>query len=106
MRRAGGKPIRVASKSVRVRALLERVLAMPGYAGLMTYSLAEAMWFFGEGTSDDIWSRTRRRTGDAFADSHVRAARAAITVMVDSPEHLDLVDDGPRPGPPGDPGVP
>ena len=28
VRRAGGKPIRVASKSVRVRALLEEVLAV------------------------------------------------------------------------------
>ena len=29
--RAGGKPIRVASKSVRCRALLERVLSRPGW---------------------------------------------------------------------------
>ena len=36
VRRAGGKPIRVASKSVRCRALLERVLARDGFAGIMS----------------------------------------------------------------------
>ena len=33
VRRAGGKPIRVASKSVRCRALLDRVLARAGFRG-------------------------------------------------------------------------
>ena len=33
VRRAGGKPIRVASKSLRCRALLERALAVDGFAG-------------------------------------------------------------------------
>ena len=32
-RRAGGKPIRLASKSVRCRHLIEQVLAMDGYRG-------------------------------------------------------------------------
>ena len=32
-RRAGGKPIRVASKSLRVPALIERALATPGFHG-------------------------------------------------------------------------
>ncbi|RSS86560.1 hypothetical protein EF903_18755 [Streptomyces sp. WAC05292] len=44
VRRAGGKPVRVASKSVRCRALLERVLARPGFAGVMSYTLAESLW--------------------------------------------------------------
>ncbi|NEE50098.1 amino acid deaminase/aldolase, partial [Streptomyces sp. SID8455] len=42
--RAGGKPIRVASKSVRCRTLLERVLQRPGFAGIMSYTLAESLW--------------------------------------------------------------
>ena len=44
VRRAGGRPIRVASKSIRVRHLLERALATPGFAGVMAYSLPEALW--------------------------------------------------------------
>ena len=41
--RAGGKPIRVASKSVRVPALLQRALAHDGFHGVLAYSLAEAL---------------------------------------------------------------
>ena len=44
VRRAEGKPIRVASKSVRCRALLERVLARDGFAGIMSFTLAESLW--------------------------------------------------------------
>ena len=45
LRRAAGKPIRVASKSVRSRPVLERILARdPGYRGLLTYTLPESLW--------------------------------------------------------------
>ena len=101
VRRAGSTPIRVASKSVRCRALLERVLAVPGYAGLMTYSLAEAMWLFAEGTADDLlvgYPTTDRATLQKLAVDE--ASRAAITIMVDSAEHLDLVDAALGPGHP------
>src|SRR3982074_543040 len=53
VRRAAGKPIRIVSKSVRCRFLLERVLARPGFKGLMCYSLAEALWHVEQGTTDD-----------------------------------------------------
>ena len=43
-RRAGGTPIRVASKSLRVPALIARALAAPGFAGVLGYTLAEALW--------------------------------------------------------------
>ena len=52
-RRAAGKPIRVASKSVRCRPLLERILARgPGYRGLLTYTLPESLWLAVEGFED------------------------------------------------------
>ena len=44
----------MASKSIRCRHLLERVLAMPGYAGVLSYSLREALWLCATGTSDDL----------------------------------------------------
>ncbi|GHH19591.1 amino acid deaminase/aldolase [Amycolatopsis oliviviridis] len=93
LRRAGGKPIRVVSKSVRCRYLLTRVLARPGFEGLMCYSLAEAVWHVEQGTSDDIV--VAYPTADHGALRRLAAndrARAAISIMVDSPEHLDLVD--------------
>src|SRR5699024_11432098 len=43
-RRAHGRPIRVASKSVRSRALLRAVLDLPGYRGIMAFTLPEALW--------------------------------------------------------------
>src|SRR5260221_6695222 len=42
-RRAAGKPIRVASKSVRCRDLLGEVLARPGYRGILAITLPEAL---------------------------------------------------------------
>lgn len=92
VRRAGGMPIRVASKSVRVRALLGRVLQRPGYAGVLAYSLREANWLADHGFDDILVaypSVDRQAIRDLTGDER-RAS--AITVMVDSVEHLDLVD--------------
>ncbi|SDW28244.1 D-serine deaminase, pyridoxal phosphate-dependent [Saccharopolyspora shandongensis] len=93
VRRAAGRPIRVATKSVRCRELLHRVLQVPGYAGLMCYSLAEAIWLHREGLSDDILvaypTVDRSALRDLAADP---AAAASISLMVDSVDHLDLID--------------
>ncbi|SEG84684.1 D-serine deaminase, pyridoxal phosphate-dependent [Saccharopolyspora kobensis] len=94
VRRAAGRPIRVATKSVRCRELLGRALRTPGFAGLMCYSLAEALWLHREGLSDDILvaypTVDRGALRELAADP---AAAAAIALVVDSPEHLDLIDD-------------
>ncbi|HVQ57319.1 MAG TPA: amino acid deaminase/aldolase, partial [Solirubrobacterales bacterium] len=43
--RAGDKPVRVASKSIRCRALLEAILDRDErFAGLLTYTLPETLW--------------------------------------------------------------
>ena len=54
VRRAAGTPVRVASKSLRVPALISRALAVPGFAGVLAYSLREALWLYEQGISDDI----------------------------------------------------
>ncbi|MFI5611236.1 amino acid deaminase/aldolase [Amycolatopsis sp. NPDC051903] len=93
LRRAAGKPIRVVSKSVRCRYLLERVLDRDGFEGLMCYSLAEAVWHVEQGTTRDVV--VAYPTADHEALRRLAAsdeARAAITIMVDSADHLDLVD--------------
>jgi len=93
LRRAGGLPIRVATKSLRCRYLIERVLARPGYRGIMCYSLAEALWLHAAGTSDDLLvayptaDRTALRA--LVADT---AARRHITLTIDSAAHLDFID--------------
>ncbi|MGY1711762.1 alanine racemase [Geodermatophilus sp. SYSU D00758] len=95
VRRAGGLPVRVASKSVRCRAVLRRVLPRPGFAGVLAYTLAEALWLAGgpDPVSEDVVvgyptadrAALRRLVADGMA-----AAR--VTLVVDSTDQLDLVD--------------
>ncbi|MFE7186649.1 amino acid deaminase/aldolase [Streptomyces erythrochromogenes] len=92
VRRAGGKPVRVASKSVRCRALLERVLARPGFAGIMSYTLAESLWLARSGFEDVLLaypSADRAGFGELANDAKLAAA---VTVMVDDLAQLELVD--------------
>lgn len=92
VRRAGGKPIRVASKSVRCRALLERVLARDGFAGLMSFTLAESLWLAREGFDDVLLAYpSTDRDGYATLTSDPKLA-AAVTVMVDDISQLDLIE--------------
>lgn len=93
VRRAAGKPVRVASKSLRVPALLSRALATPGFKGVLAYSLAEALWLHDQRVSDDLVVAypTVDRSALARLVASPSAARA-ITLMVDDVAHLDLVD--------------
>lgn len=93
VRRAAGKPVRVASKSVRVPDLLRRVLARPGFRGVLAFTLREALWLHQHGVSDDIvvaYPTVDRAALGRLASSP--AAADAITLMVDDPAQLDLVD--------------
>ena len=95
LRRAARKPIRVASKSVRSRPILERILARdPGYRGLLTFTLPESLWLAGHGFDDLV-------IGYPTADRSAIAELARLTderpstspvLMVDSVEHLDLIE--------------
>ncbi|MCS5734262.1 alanine racemase [Herbiconiux daphne] len=97
LERANGVPIRVASKSIRVRAVQDAVLALPGYAGVLAYTLPEALWL--AETVDDVVVGYPTADRDAIrrlaADENL-AAR--VTLMVDSIEHLDLIDSVVAPG--------
>jgi D-serine deaminase-like pyridoxal phosphate-dependent protein len=93
VRRSGGVPIRVVSKSLRCRHLIERALARPGYRGIMCYSLAEAIWLHSLGLSDDLlvaYPTADRAALRALAADE--AARQHITVTIDSAGHLDFID--------------
>jgi D-serine deaminase-like pyridoxal phosphate-dependent protein len=92
VRRAGGKPIRVASKSVRCRALLERVLARDGFAGIMSFTLDESLWLARAGFDDVLLaypSVDRAAYAELAGDPKLAAA---VTVLVDDPAQLDLID--------------
>lgn len=91
--RSGGKPLRVASKSVRVRELLTRALKRPGWHGVMAFTLPEALWLVRSGVSDDalVAYPTAHRGGlaDLAADP---ALADAVTLMIDDTGQLDLID--------------
>ncbi|MDH6575805.1 amino acid deaminase/aldolase [Kitasatospora sp. MAP5-34] len=92
VRRAAGKPVRVASKSVRCRALLERVLAVDGFSGLMSFTLAESIWLARSGFDDILLAYpSADRAGFAELTADPKLA-AAVTVLLDDPAQLDLVD--------------
>src|SRR3954464_12679923 len=83
--RAGGKPIRVASKSVRCRPLLGQIAARDErYRGLMTFTLRESLWL---GEPDMLLAyptADREALGQMGEDGPV--------LMVDSVEHLNLIE--------------
>jgi D-serine deaminase-like pyridoxal phosphate-dependent protein len=87
--RCHGKPIRVASKSVRCRALVQRVLARDGFAGILAYTLAEALWLAEE--HDDVvvaYPTADLPSLRALAGDTALAER--VTLMVDSDDQLEL----------------
>ncbi|HTE61459.1 MAG TPA: alanine racemase [Solirubrobacteraceae bacterium] len=85
-RRAAGKPIRLASKSVRCRSLLR---AAPGFRGLMTFTLRESLWLHGDGFEDLLLGYP---TVDRAALAQLGALEAGPVLMIDSVAHLDLID--------------
>jgi D-serine deaminase-like pyridoxal phosphate-dependent protein len=89
---AAGKPVRLASKSVRCRRLIGDVLALPGFRGILAFTLPEALWLASHQASDDIV--VAYPTADATALGALAAQperAAAITVMVDEGDQLDLI---------------
>ena len=97
LRRANGTTIRVASKSVRVRGVIDAVLAVPGFAGVLSYTLPEALWL-AEGDEQhppimDVvvgYPTVDRSAIRQLATDPALAAR--ITLMIDGVEQLDLID--------------
>jgi D-serine deaminase-like pyridoxal phosphate-dependent protein len=90
--RAQGTPIRVASKSVRVRGVLDAVLALPGYRGILAYTLPEALWLAEQGHQDVVvgYPTVDRGALARLAPSPELSSR--VTVMIDDVAQLDLID--------------
>lgn len=89
--RASGVPIRVASKSVRVREVIDATLALSGYRGILAFTLPEALWL--AQTHDDVVlgypSVDRAAIAQLAGDA---AAAARVTLMVDDLAQLDVID--------------
>jgi D-serine deaminase-like pyridoxal phosphate-dependent protein len=103
-RRAAGKPIRLASKSLRCRALQERMLERDGFAGTLAFTLGEALWLASHGGDDIVVAyptadtaalallAERSRVAGGDEDGGGATGAAQIAVMLDSAEQLDAVE--------------
>ncbi len=93
--RAGEKPIRIASKSIRCRALLEAILARDErFAGLMTFTLPETLWLAEQGFDDLLLAYPTVDAG-ALGELALRSVAnpaGAPIVTVDCVEHLDAIE--------------
>lgn len=95
LERAGGKPIRVATKSIRCRALLEQILRRDqGFAGLMTFTLPETLWLADQGFEDLLLAYPTADAG-ALGELALRSVAnpaGAPIVCVDCVEHLEAIE--------------
>jgi D-serine deaminase-like pyridoxal phosphate-dependent protein len=91
--RAQGKRIRLASKSLRSVAILQRILAADSsFQGIMCYTAREALYLAANGFTDlligyPIWSEQ-----DLTAIAQATGEGASITLMVDSVEHVERIE--------------
>jgi D-serine deaminase-like pyridoxal phosphate-dependent protein len=92
-RRTQGKAIRLASKSVRCRALQQRVLGRPGFQGTLAFTLPEALWLANNDFEDIVvaYPTADGRALRVLAHLHEHVPSARVSVMVDSLEQLDLI---------------
>jgi D-serine deaminase-like pyridoxal phosphate-dependent protein len=88
-RRAGGTPIRLASKSLRCRALQEQMLARDGFEGTLAFTLAEALWLASHGADDILVAYPTADAPALRALGEQTRAGKRITVMLDSAEQLE-----------------
>lgn len=84
LRRAGGVPLRMASKSVRCRALGDRALAA-GFRGVLAFTVPEARWLAAHGHEDIVVAYPAADPGEI---------PAAVTLMVDAVEQIDAIAAG------------
>ena len=95
LERAADKAIRVASKSLRCRTLLERVLRSDErFRGLMTFTLPETLWLAEQGFEDLLlaYPTTDQGALGELALRSVANPAGAPIVMVDCVEQLDAIE--------------
>ncbi|MEZ4433781.1 MAG: alanine racemase [bacterium] len=91
---AAGRPIRIATKSLRHRALIRRALdrGAPHLRGLMCHHPAEAAWLAAHGFDDLLVAYPTTDPAALAAMASAVAAGATIRVVADDPAHLAALD--------------
>ena len=85
-----GRTIRIATKSVRVPALIQKILhSQPAlFVGLMTYSAAETLHLARLGFDDLLLAYPPAQPEDAAALAQAAALKKIVRVACDAPIHL------------------
>jgi D-serine deaminase-like pyridoxal phosphate-dependent protein len=95
LERAGRKSIRVATKSIRCRALIEEILGRDArFSGLMTYTLPETLWLAEHGHEDLLLAYPTADHG-ALRELALRSAgdpARAPVIMIDCVAHLEAIE--------------
>ena len=92
--RSSGKNVRIASKSIRSVPVLQRILESGApFQGVMCYSPSEAVFLAEQGFDDLLvaypaWEKEKLRS----VANQVQAGKE-ITLMVDSPPHVDRLEE-------------
>ncbi len=90
---AGGKRIRVGSKSLRCVAAIERVLeADECFQGILCFTAREAVYLAGQGFKDLLLAYPTWHATDIALVAQATLAGAEITLMVDSIAHIDQIE--------------
>lgn len=91
--RAAGKHIRLASKSLRCLAMIDRILlADDCFGGVMCYSAQEAAYLASHGLDDLLIGYPAWHEHDITAVAQILAAGKQVTMMVDSLEHVEHIE--------------
>jgi D-serine deaminase-like pyridoxal phosphate-dependent protein len=94
---AGGKPIRVATKSLRCPALLRRVLARgPAFRGLMAWAVPEAAFLSVQGFDDILVAYPSVQPAELQQAAELVKAGKRLCLTADSPAHLELASHAAR----------
>jgi D-serine deaminase-like pyridoxal phosphate-dependent protein len=90
---AGGLPVRLASKSVRCVDVVRRVLALPGWAGVLAFTPAEACHLAEHGVEDLLvaYPSVDRAALRAVARRAAEGRPGRVVLMVDSVDGAALV---------------
>lgn len=89
-----GKTVRVHSKSIRCPELLAYILRRGGdsFKGIMTFSARETLFLARKGFDDFIIAYPTVQDEDLEAFCETRARGKKVRLMVDSPEHLEILE--------------
>ena len=94
LKRAGSKPVRVVSKSLRSAAIIKRLLAFSDqFQGVMCFHPDEAVFLADQGLDDLLVAYPSMQVPAIEAACRATKAGKTIVLMVDSDAHVKCIDE-------------